>query len=161
MLGCIYKLHPISCLVWFQNVTFSPPIKNLVLLQDALAAAHPSNSLLQVRGNAGTHDLALGLRTIRSLKYGVEQTSSSLSSSSSSAVRDTGSSFRIPRYDKSARGGRGDRAPEEQWSAVPVMPEIVILEGWMLGFEALPEGSPLLDYDGEYDNKANQGECKT
>lgn len=111
-------------------------------MQDALAAAHPSNSLLRVRGNAGTHDLALGLRTIRSLKYGVEQTSS----------------FRIPRYDKSARGGRGDRVPEEQWSTVPVMPEVVLLEGWMLGFEALPEGSPLLDYDVGDDNKANHGE---
>ena len=51
---------------------------------------------------------------------------------------------RIPRYDKSARGGRGDRAPEEKWEVVSARPEIVLLEGWMLGFEALPDGSPLL-----------------
>lgn len=51
---------------------------------------------------------------------------------------------RVPRYDKSARGGRGDRAPEAEWSVVSKPPDVVLLEGWMLGFEALPEESPLL-----------------
>ena len=30
------------------------------------------------------------------------------------------------------------------------MPEIVLLEGWMLGFEALPDDSPLLGDGGEW-----------
>lgn len=51
---------------------------------------------------------------------------------------------RVPRYDKSARGGRGDRAPEAEWSVVSKPPDVVLLEGWMLGFEVLPEESPLL-----------------
>lgn len=51
---------------------------------------------------------------------------------------------RVPRYDKSARGGKGDRAPETEWSVVSTPPDIVLLEGWMLGFEALPDESPLL-----------------
>lgn len=50
----------------------------------------------------------------------------------------------VPRYDKSARGGKGDRAPEAEWSVVSKPPDVVLLEGWMLGFEALPEESPLL-----------------
>ncbi len=36
--------------------------------QSALAAANPSNPLLQYRGNAGTHDLELGSRTLQALK---------------------------------------------------------------------------------------------
>lgn len=52
--------------------------------------------------------------------------------------------LRVPRYDKSARGGKGDRAPEAEWSVVSTPPDIVLLEGWMLGFEALPDESPLL-----------------
>lgn len=51
---------------------------------------------------------------------------------------------RIPRYDKSARGGKGDRAPEGEWGIVKTPVDIVLLEGWMLGFEALPDDSPLL-----------------
>ena len=33
--------------------------------QDALAAAHPHNALLQFRGNAGSHDVALGVETVK------------------------------------------------------------------------------------------------
>lgn len=35
--------------------------------QQALAAANPSNPLLQYRGNAGSHDLQLGTDTLRAL----------------------------------------------------------------------------------------------
>ncbi|CAN0398570.1 unnamed protein product, partial [Ectocarpus sp. 13 AM-2016] len=51
---------------------------------------------------------------------------------------------RVPRYDKSARGGKGDRALEGEWSVVSTPPDVLLLEGWMLGFEALPDDSPLL-----------------
>jgi pantothenate kinase-related protein Tda10 len=36
--------------------------------QNALAAANPDNRLLGVRGNAGSHDLALGRDTVQQLK---------------------------------------------------------------------------------------------
>ena len=82
--------------------------------QDILAATHPSNPLLQVRGNAGTHDIGLGTNTLRSLLR-----------------RD--SSVIIPRYDKSARNGRGDRGDKSTWT-VCKSADVVLLEGWMAGF---------------------------
>ena len=93
--------------------------------QDALAAANPQNPLLQVRGNAGTHDLALGTSVLAALK------------------RRDGDRVKIPRYDKSARGGRGDRAPESAWLDAPPA-DVVLLEGWSAGFEPLPAGSETL-----------------
>lgn len=40
----------------------------------------------------------------------------------------------LPRYDKSANGGRGDRAPSETWPTATLPVDIVLFEGWMLGF---------------------------
>jgi len=40
----------------------------------------------------------------------------------------------VPRYDKSAFGGAGDRAPEDTWPAVAGPLDVVLFEGWMLGF---------------------------
>lgn len=34
----------------------------------AVSAAHPGNPLLQMRGNAGSHDMQLGTDTLRALK---------------------------------------------------------------------------------------------
>jgi D-glycerate 3-kinase len=84
--------------------------------QDALAAAHPDNPLLQVRGNAGTHDLDLGTSTIDAL------------------LRRDPAGVAVPRYDKSQRGGRGDRAPAAAWSTQATPADVVLLEGWMAGF---------------------------
>ncbi|CAN0501562.1 unnamed protein product, partial [Laminaria digitata] len=118
--------------------------------KDALAARYPTNPLLQGRGNAGTHDLGLAIRTIRALKKhggiagGDDSSASPPSAPFEGGQEEPGTGVRVPRYDKSARGGRGDRVPEEQWEIVSTRPEIVLLEGWMLGFEALPDGSPLL-----------------
>ena len=36
--------------------------------QDALAAANPTNALLRFRGNAGSHDVGLGVETLRALR---------------------------------------------------------------------------------------------
>jgi len=46
----------------------------------------------------------------------------------------------IFRYDKSAFAGRGDRAPESQWPVIEGPVDIVLFEGWMSGFSALPDG---------------------
>ena len=72
--------------------------------------------MLQYRGNAATHDMALGSDTL-----------SSLTSSSASTVP-------VPRYDKSKFEGRGDRADASTWPAVELPLDIVLFEGWMLGF---------------------------
>lgn len=90
--------------------------------QLALAAAHPGNPYLEHRGYPGTHDIELGERTL-------------------AALRDlaTGRSLRVPVYDKSRHGGRGDRAPESDWREVAGPLDLVIVEGWMLGFEPVAE----------------------
>lgn len=108
--------------------------------------------MLQVRGNAGTHDLALGLDTIQALKQqrpsevvGHEAVGGEKETTKTAAMAEAGGVIaRIPRYDKSAGGGRGDRAPPEDWVEVSTPPKVVLLEGWMLGFDPLPEDSPVL-----------------
>ena len=91
--------------------------------QQRLAAEHAGNPLLELRGNAGSHDLALGSETLERLvkgaagKGGQEQ-----------------QEVALPRYDKSLNGGRGDRAPAASWPVVRAPVDVVLFEGWMLGF---------------------------
>lgn len=47
----------------------------------------------------------------------------------------------MPIYDKSAHQGRGDRAPQSSWLSVKTPPQILILEGWCVGFRAVPAAS--------------------
>ena len=91
--------------------------------QVALAQAHPSNPLLQHRGQPSTHDLVLGEEVFASL----------------AAERPTA----IPQYDKSAFEGQGDRVPKAQWKVVNQEGQdkvkVVIFEGWCVGFRALDD----------------------
>ncbi|KAJ5675682.1 hypothetical protein N7462_008579 [Penicillium macrosclerotiorum] len=86
--------------------------------QVALAQAHPTNPLLQHRGQPATHDLALGEKVFASL----------------AAEQPTA----IPQYDKSAFGGQGDRVPRSHWKTVNAdgqeKVKVVIFEGWCVGF---------------------------
>jgi D-glycerate 3-kinase len=98
--------------------------------QLALAASHPGNPYLEHRGYPGTHDVELGAGTLGAL----------------SALGGHGSA-RVPVYDKSQHGGRGDRAPQAEWRDVTGPLDLVVVEGWMLGFEPVPEAEirdPLL-----------------
>lgn len=88
-----------------------------------LAAAHPGNRYLEHRGYPGTHDLALGARTLDALRAGGD--------------------VALPSYDKSAHGGRGDRSPQVRRVRGPL--ELVLLEGWMLGFTPVPVTDPALE----------------
>ncbi|MBT4762836.1 MAG: hypothetical protein HOO06_14175 [Bdellovibrionaceae bacterium] len=78
-----------------------------------IAKRYSENTLLQQRGYPGTHDLTLG----------------------ESVLGQLGRAAKIPRYDKSAFSGKGDRRPEDKWSVLKHSPQIVFVEGWMLGFE--------------------------
>lgn len=71
------------------------------------------------RGIPGTHDLDLGIDILQRL----------------SQAKAT----EIPRFDKSAFGGAGDRLGYE--SVAPV--DIVIFEGWFVGMRSLPEAAIL------------------
>jgi D-glycerate 3-kinase len=90
--------------------------------QVALAARHAGNPYLLHRGYPGTHDIALGVRTLDAL-----------------AANQEGSEVLLPTYDKAAHGGRGDRAPAGSGRRVVGRPDLVIVEGWMLGFAPVDE----------------------
>jgi D-glycerate 3-kinase len=89
--------------------------------QLTLAQSHPTNPLLQHRGQPGTHDIPLLSRVFSDLKSN-KPTS-------------------IPQYNKSLFSGQGDRLPPTEWHSVNTSPnkpiEIIIFEGWCVGFQPL------------------------
>jgi len=50
----------------------------------------------------------------------------------------------VPRYNKSAFNGQGDRADISKFRRQNGPLDLVIVEGWMLGFSSLPAKSPVL-----------------
>jgi D-glycerate 3-kinase len=85
----------------------------------ALASDHPDNPFLRGRGLPGTHDIPLGLSLLRSLRE---------------INRSSANDIRIPRFDKSLFNGEGDRLPEPEWTSVEGPLDVVLLEGWCVGF---------------------------
>ncbi len=86
------------------------------------AQEFPENGLFQVRGNAGTHDLDLGKKTLKALQ----------------AASKSDTEIQLPDYDKSAHGGKGDRSDKSEWPIVKGPVDVVLFEGWMFGFRELP-----------------------
>ncbi|CAK7262447.1 hypothetical protein SEPCBS57363_000034 [Sporothrix epigloea] len=89
--------------------------------QTALAAAHPDNTLVQVRGEPGTHDVAL------------------LTSFFDAVC--SGKPAHVPEYDKAAFSGKGDRAaptpsnPGRLVNGPGQRPlQVIIVEGWCVAF---------------------------
>lgn len=91
--------------------------------QNALEARYPDNPILRGRGPPGTHDIKLATDVLNQL--------SDINSHFEKNVR-------IPRYDKSAFGGKGDRSNIETIELGSTL-HLVILEGWMVGFQSRPE----------------------
>lgn len=89
--------------------------------QLALAQENADNKLVQHRGEPGTHDMRLARELFAKLERGEE--------------------VQVPEYDKSAFNGAGDRVPPRSWRTVnaPGRPriQVVIFEGWCVGFRAL------------------------
>ena len=58
----------------------------------------------------------------------------------------------IPSYDKSAYRGQGDRIPKEEWAEANrdkrQKTEVVIFEGWCVGFRALPREKLVREWEG-------------
>ncbi|ANM57790.1 P-loop containing nucleoside triphosphate hydrolases superfamily protein [Arabidopsis thaliana] len=77
---------------------------------------------IQYRGNAGSHDLKLSVETLEAL----------------SKLTKEGLKMKVPRYNKSAYSGRGDRADSSTWPEVEGPLSVILFEGWMLGFKPLP-----------------------
>jgi D-glycerate 3-kinase len=74
---------------------------------------HP---LLATRGVPGTHDVSLGIRTIRALREGKP--------------------LALPRFDKA----HDDRLPVAQWPRWQGPCDVVIFEGWCVGARPQPRG---------------------
>ncbi|XP_022777157.1 D-glycerate 3-kinase, chloroplastic isoform X5 [Durio zibethinus] len=90
--------------------------------QAKLREENPGNALLELRGNAGSHDLPFSVETLTAV----------------SGLTKEGMKMKLPRYDKSAYSGRGDRADPSVWPEVEGPLTVVLYEGWMLGFKPLP-----------------------
>ncbi|RKP01823.1 hypothetical protein CXG81DRAFT_25527 [Caulochytrium protostelioides] len=84
------------------------------------------NPLLRTRGQAGTHDVALLTSVLDDLRHG--------------------RACRIPRYDKTAYAGEGDRMASEHDQVIAALPcphqaavpsRVVLFEGWMVGYRPL------------------------
>ena len=95
--------------------------------QLSLAKRYPDNRFLQHRGYPGTHDIPLGVGVLNALK-----------------ALKAGSSLTLPTYDRFAFDGLGDRLPKSDWRRAAGPLDLVIVEGWMLGFTPI-EGVLLSD----------------
>uniref|UniRef100_A0A5B6ZE39 D-glycerate 3-kinase, chloroplastic n=1 Tax=Davidia involucrata TaxID=16924 RepID=A0A5B6ZE39_DAVIN len=93
--------------------------------QAKLRENNPGNALLELRGNAGSHDLSLSIETLTAV----------------GKLTKEGMKMKLPRYDKSAYSGRGDRADPSTWPEVEGPLTVIMFEGWMLGFKPLPTES--------------------
>ncbi|KAF9693577.1 hypothetical protein EKO04_008245 [Ascochyta lentis] len=81
----------------------------------------PQNGLYRVRGQPGTHDEQLAAQFFNEL----------------GSFSGEGE-LRIPSFDKSQFSGEGDRAPVSAWHSVSRKPDVVVFEGWCVGFQPLP-----------------------
>jgi D-glycerate 3-kinase len=88
--------------------------------QVALSRRYAGNPFLAERGFPGTHDVALGAMVLAALKG-----------------LPAGAEIALPSYDRSADLGHGDRRPESAWPRATGPLDLVLLEGWMLGFAPL------------------------
>jgi D-glycerate 3-kinase len=90
------------------------------------------------RGPPGTHDVALGLTVLQTLRSQTEQ-----------------GGIWVPRFDKSRHEGSGDRGNPDY---VPYPVDIVLFEGWFVGMATLPEdqAQPLQSPLAQYSNQALQ-----
>ena len=115
-----------------------------------VATAYPHNKLLAGRGQPGTHDVPLGTKLLNELRTINEP-------------EKAGTSVRFPAFEKSLFGGEGDRVEEGIVIEPPV--DVVILEGWCVGFCPIKESeidtryeSTIPDLQGILDLKSFQKE---
>ena len=80
---------------------------------------NPGNRLLQLRSNAGTHDLPLAKQTLQQL----------ISAGAS------GDAVPVVRYDKSKNEGKGDRAPRSDW---PQVRSLIMVAQWCITVTIVP-----------------------
>ena len=95
-----------------------------------LARQHPNNRLLAGRGPPGTHDIKLAVKTLSAVQL---------------LEAENAEPLQLPIFDKSLCGGEGERSAETVHLQGPI--NVFILEGWSIGFSALPPGDLKKLYD--------------
>ncbi|KZT23503.1 P-loop containing nucleoside triphosphate hydrolase protein [Neolentinus lepideus HHB14362 ss-1] len=91
-----------------------------------VAEESSENRLLQGRGLPGTHDVALGTEVLQGLREGREVV--------------------LPVFEKSLFEGEGDRLSDGITVSPPL--DVVLLEGWFVGFGPLTDGELERRWDG-------------
>jgi D-glycerate 3-kinase len=84
----------------------------------------PDNKLYRTRGQPGTHEEQLAAKLFNELRQ----------------YQGEGA-LRIPSFEKSKFNGEGDRAAESDWPVISRKPDIVVFEGWCVGFQPLPSSA--------------------
>ncbi|KDQ20028.1 hypothetical protein BOTBODRAFT_27441 [Botryobasidium botryosum FD-172 SS1] len=110
-------------------------LDDLYLPHHALQRVHEAakhNKLLSGRGQPGTHDLPLAADILQRL-HGINSPGANV--------------VRVPVFDKSLHNGQGDRLPEAQATEITGLLDVVVLEGWCVGFYPLPEDQLATRYD--------------
>jgi D-glycerate 3-kinase len=104
----------------------SPPhsVRIVALSLDDFYLPHQALRALGGRGPPGTHDLPLAVSVLRALQA-INRSPRGMAS------------VTLPRFNKSAYGGEGDRKPAGEVVHGPV--DVVILEGWCVGFLPISE----------------------
>ena len=87
----------------------------------AIRDSHPNNKLLRTRGQPGTHDIELAKWFFHQFDNPGQQ------------------EILFPVFDKSKYGGEGDRLPESEWNRSMTPVDVLVFEGWCVGFQALSQ----------------------
>lgn len=96
-------------------------------LEITALAEKTDNKLLKGRGLPGTHDIPLLTQIFHDLIARKPR-------------------VLIPQYDKSCYDGKGDRLPQDKWLVIDRPVDIVLFEGWFLGYQPLNDDLIRLNY---------------
>jgi D-glycerate 3-kinase len=108
-----------------QTITIS--LDDLYKKHDDLVAQRdqdPDNKLYRTRGQPGTHEEQLAAKFFDELRQ----------------YQGEGE-LKIPSFDKSKFKGEGDRAAPSDWPVISSKPDVIVFEGWCVGFQPLPASS--------------------
>ncbi|KAG0217696.1 hypothetical protein BGX33_009837 [Mortierella sp. NVP41] len=100
--------------------------------QESLSQRYPDNKLIEFRGLPGTHDIALGSNTFQAL-YEASQPHSA------------NTVVPVPVYDKALHAGRGDQLPQDEWPRAQGPFDVILFEGWSLGFKSVRDPKKLAE----------------
>jgi D-glycerate 3-kinase len=101
-----------------QTITIS--LDDLYKKHDDLVAQRdqdPDNKLYRTRGQPGTHEEQLAAKFFDELRQ----------------YQGEGE-LKIPSFDKSKFNGEGDRAAPSDWPVISSKPDVIVFEGWCVGF---------------------------